>query len=105
MVKMFSFKASTAVALFVAAGANAVSYLCHCELGQPCWPTTQNWAFLNSSIGGNLVTVLPVASPCHDPYYNAAACAIVQANTHSSPYRSAQPGMFYFALTVRESCQ
>ena len=98
---MYNSKAYTAVALIVGAGANAASFLCRCEPGQSCWPTVDKWASLNSSIGGNLVMVQPVASPCHDPNYDAAACAVVQANTHSSPYRSAQPGMCPETLTVR----
>jgi hypothetical protein len=80
--------------------ANALPYLCHCQPSQSCWPTASEWVALNASINGNLVSVVPVASPCHVPNYNAAACAVVMVNTHDSLYRSAQPGTFflYFQL-------
>jgi hypothetical protein len=71
---------------------NAASLFCRCQPGQSCWPTTDNWSSLNSSIGGNLAAVLPIGLSCHDPTYNAAACATQQANTHSSEYRSSQLG-------------
>jgi hypothetical protein len=98
---MFNFKARIVVALVAVTEANAIS-LCHCEPGQSCWPTVANWASLNSSIGGNLVAVQPVASPCHNPNYDAVACAVVQANTHDSVYRSAQPGNCHYTLTFRK---
>ena len=89
-VKMF--KLATCLTIFVATGVNALSFLCRCEPSQPCWPSASDWAALNSSINGNLFAIRPIAAVCHDPTYDAAACAAVQANTHDSRYRSAQPG-------------
>ena len=102
MGEMCKFRALIVVTLVVVAGANAIS-LCYCKPGQSCWPTAANWASLNSSIGGNLVAVQPVASPCHNPNYDAAACAVVQANLHDSVYRSAQPGTCHCILAFREA--
>ena len=57
----------------------------------------------NSSIDENLVSVQPIDSPCHDPNYDSAACAVVQANLHASVYRSAQPGICHCILAFQEA--
>ncbi|KAF9889768.1 hypothetical protein FE257_007074 [Aspergillus nanangensis] len=86
------FQVKIIFALTASIGVNAASILCHCKPSQSCWPTAQGWSSLNGTIGGNLVEVVPLASPCHDPKYDAAACAVVQANSPDSVYRSAQSG-------------
>ena len=53
---------------------------CRCYPGESCWPSTAQWAALNSSVGGRLVATVPLGSPCHDPTYNAAVCKNLQEN-------------------------
>ncbi|KAJ5369416.1 hypothetical protein N7509_014028 [Penicillium cosmopolitanum] len=80
------------IGLFAAIGFAADPRSCRCQPDQPCWPTEGQWAALNNSIGGNLVTVKPLARSCHDPNFNASACSVVQTNTYNSTYRSLHPG-------------
>ncbi|KAJ5963115.1 hypothetical protein N7481_013420 [Penicillium waksmanii] len=80
------------IGLFAAIGLAANLGSCRCQPDQPCWPTEAQWAALNNSIEGNLVTVRPLASSCHDPDFSASECSVVQANTNNSTYRSSQPG-------------
>jgi hypothetical protein len=55
------------------------STTCKCYPGEACWPSDADWAALNSSISGRLISTVPLGAPCHDPTYNAAACAAFQA--------------------------
>ncbi|KAG9242426.1 hypothetical protein BJ878DRAFT_425924 [Calycina marina] len=43
--------------------------------GDSVWPSAVIWSALNTSVGGRLIATVPLASPCHDPTYNAATCA------------------------------
>ena len=52
---------------------------CLCLPGDACWPTQNEWAALNSTVSGKLVATVPIGSPCHDPTYDATACANLQA--------------------------
>ncbi|CAE6442278.1 unnamed protein product [Rhizoctonia solani] len=63
-----------------------------CTSSDPCWPSPSVWSSFNSSIGGRLVTPRPPAWPCHDPHYDAAACAEAQKNWADSFWRSNQTG-------------
>ncbi|KAL3450831.1 hypothetical protein BJX65DRAFT_322349 [Aspergillus insuetus] len=69
---------------------------CYCQPGQACWPTEASWRALNSTIGGNLVDVKPLAYVCHDPDYDEAQCALIRSETHSSSFRSSQPGALQY---------
>ncbi|SMQ52371.1 unnamed protein product [Zymoseptoria tritici ST99CH_1A5] len=54
---------------------------CRCFPGDSCWPTPQDWAIFNSSVGGRLVATVPLAAPCHHSSfapYDAAACSRLQ---------------------------
>ena len=53
---------------------------CRCFPGDACWPTQAEWATLNNSVDGRLIATVPLASPCHDPNYNAALCTGLQQN-------------------------
>ncbi|KAK9848861.1 hypothetical protein MYU51_015131 [Penicillium brevicompactum] len=81
--------------LVASSAANAA--FCRCQPSEPCWPSENAWARLNASTGGNLVKITPFASPCHDPTFDAADCAVVKNNTHSSSYRSSQPAALQWA--------
>ena len=51
---------------------------CKCMPGDACWPSTEEWTALNSSLGGKLVATVPIGSPCHDPTYVEAECLSLQ---------------------------
>ncbi|KAJ5822643.1 hypothetical protein N7447_004983 [Penicillium robsamsonii] len=69
-----------ALASLVAIAAPAIASNCHCLPGDSCWPAPSAWASLNDTVGGRLVTTVPIGTPCHAPNYDAAACAALQAN-------------------------
>ncbi|RFU78917.1 fad binding domain-containing [Trichoderma arundinaceum] len=48
--------------------------------GDSGWPSAAAWSALNSAVHGRLVATVPIGTPCHDPKYNKAACATLQAN-------------------------
>ncbi|EED16287.1 isoamyl alcohol oxidase, putative [Talaromyces stipitatus ATCC 10500] len=52
---------------------------CRCMPTDSCWPSASSWAALNSTIGGRLIATVPIGSPCHDPNYDADACAALQS--------------------------
>ncbi|KAM5354798.1 hypothetical protein ACJ41O_001444 [Fusarium nematophilum] len=69
-----------AAALTAAQWASATySSNCRCLPGDSCWPSKSAWAQLNSTVDGRLVATEPIGSPCHDPTYDAEACAELQA--------------------------
>ncbi|KDQ13500.1 hypothetical protein BOTBODRAFT_369409 [Botryobasidium botryosum FD-172 SS1] len=82
------------IIFFVGAIATPSRYPHHCAAGDSCWPSAISWAELNSTLHGRLVRSLPPAAPCHVPYYDAEACAAVQANWSQENWRSDQPGAY-----------
>lgn len=75
-----------------------------CTSSQPCWPSSVTWATFNSSIGGRLVAPRPSAWPCHDPHFDLAACADVQANWSNSFWRANQTGAMQDPLWESTGC-
>ena len=47
---------------------------CKCMPGDACWPSTQDWTALNSSLHGKLFPTIPIGSLCYDPTYVEAEC-------------------------------
>lgn len=65
---------------------------CRCLPSDSCWPKANEWNAFNTSLSGKLLAVRPVASVCHDPAFNEAACQKVNASFSFSLWRSNQPG-------------
>ncbi|EKG18981.1 NAD-dependent epimerase/dehydratase [Macrophomina phaseolina MS6] len=61
-----------------AAGLSATNATCKCIPGDACWPNAQEWADFNATIGGKLVTPRQLASVCHNPDFDKAACDYVR---------------------------
>ncbi|KAI3547335.1 FAD binding domain-containing protein [Colletotrichum abscissum] len=70
---------ATALATITTAAATPKQQ-CHCLPGDSCWPSVSAWNLLNATVGGRLVATKPIGSPCHDPTYDAAACAALQSS-------------------------
>ena len=54
---------------------------CRCYPSDPCWPSTHEFAAFNQSLGGRLISTVPLASACHDDQftpYNATKCKALQ---------------------------
>lgn len=75
----------------LALGTAVVHRGCRCRPHEPCWPSSDKWSTLNDTIQGNLVTVKPLGTVCHDPTFNDAACQVVTNMTTNSLWRSQQP--------------
>jgi hypothetical protein len=68
---------------------------CRVLPGDANWPDAAAWAALNETVNGRLVATVPIGHVCHDPTYDADACAALQQSwtkpvTQSvAPYRAA----------------
>jgi hypothetical protein len=58
---------------------DALSY-CRYLPGDAEWPSSRDWASLNSTIEGRLIKTVPLGAPCHDPTFNEAVCSRYQAS-------------------------
>ncbi|KAK0634256.1 isoamyl alcohol oxidase [Bombardia bombarda] len=58
--------------------AAAAETTCKCIPGDDCWPSAQEWADFNTTVGGKLVVPRQLASVCHNPDYDEAACNYVR---------------------------
>ena len=56
----------------------AASTQCRSLPGDASWPGDFAWSLLNMTVRGQLVQTVPLGSVCHDPTYDAAACAALQ---------------------------
>ncbi|RWA14873.1 hypothetical protein EKO27_g213 [Xylaria grammica] len=54
--------------------ADSFSSDCRCIPGDKCWPSQQKWSRLNATVHGRLIAAAPLASVCHAPNYDEAAC-------------------------------
>ncbi|KAL9946053.1 hypothetical protein D7B24_000603 [Verticillium nonalfalfae] len=70
---------AAALAAFQGAAAAPAASSCYCLPGDAFWPKESAWSRFNSTVGGRLVATVPIGSPCHDPTYDAAACAQLQS--------------------------
>jgi len=64
-------------------GGNVNTSECKCFPGDDCWPTVEEWSHFNFTIGGRLISTVPLAAACHDDAWdshNDAACAELQNN-------------------------
>lgn len=48
--------------------------------GDANWPEPYAWKTLNATVDGRLIANVPAGSLCHDPNYDAEACAALQAS-------------------------
>ncbi|KAH6647776.1 hypothetical protein BKA67DRAFT_594693 [Truncatella angustata] len=77
---------------------------CRCFPGDKCWPDDEEWAFFNTSVGGNLIQTVPLASACHDPQYDEAACAAVQADWTNPELHYKSSSSIMSGLWANQSC-
>ncbi|KAJ7350494.1 hypothetical protein DFH08DRAFT_861637 [Mycena albidolilacea] len=60
----------------------------YCTALDACWPSTQIWASLNTSVDRYLIATCPPAAPCHvlDPLFDEETCAAVNTSWTSITY-------------------
>ncbi|KAJ3097913.1 hypothetical protein HK100_005225 [Physocladia obscura] len=93
--------------LIVAATATTASKHTYCKLTQSCWPPKEIWADLNTTLGGSLILVTPVAEPCYtDP--TGTQCANIVNNYENPYFTTGTPGSreyLNFESCGTEQCQ
>jgi hypothetical protein len=73
------FRASFIASLLAVLPEASASSACRCLPDDAtCWPTNAEWSQFNETIDGRLVKTVPLGTPCHDPNYNAEACAVLK---------------------------
>ena len=75
---------------------------CKCLPNTPCWPSFAEWQRLNSSIGGSLIDVRPIASACYEglPEFDSNRCREVERFFSNSSWRADQAGEFAILKTL-----
>ncbi|PNS18684.1 hypothetical protein CAC42_5223 [Sphaceloma murrayae] len=68
-----------ALAAATLAHSKPTSPSCRTLPGDLDWPDTPAWDQLNRTVGGRLIATRPIASVCHDPNYDEAACNALRA--------------------------
>ena len=58
---------------------------CRCMPDDACWPNSADWASLNATTGGKLISTVPLGRACHFPEYNAPECRYLQSQW-TSPF-------------------
>lgn len=74
---------ATVVMIFLLGTAGAVTHstdhsACRCIPGDTCWPSLDAWTAFNSSVGGRLISNIPLGAPCHvntSTGYSSDRCA------------------------------
>ncbi|KAM7193097.1 hypothetical protein V8F33_007969 [Rhypophila sp. PSN 637] len=93
---------------------NGAKYDCKCFPGDSCWPTTQQWQKLNTTVGGNLVVSTPPAASCYNTFqgplgnldtYDAAKCAEVTANFPSEQFQIELPTAGLWTYFTNDTCR
>ncbi|KAF8343329.1 FAD-binding domain-containing protein [Amanita rubescens] len=65
---------------------------CRCLSYQPCWPSTSDFAQLESQLSVPLIKPIPPASACYPPSHPSGNCAAVQEHLTDATWRSNLPG-------------
>jgi hypothetical protein len=63
----------------VAGAASFYDTKCRVVPGDLGWPATEEWKALNFSVSGRLIKTSPAGHVCHDPTYDAEACAALNS--------------------------
>ncbi|KAF5006939.1 hypothetical protein FDECE_6715 [Fusarium decemcellulare] len=66
------------LALLAVSANGSATPKCRSLPGDASWPSTSLWNQLNKTVDGNLIKTVPLGSPCHDPNFDAVACAALQ---------------------------
>ena len=73
------FKFALAVCFFPFLAVSHPAPSCRCMPSDTCWPSPEEWANFNQSLGGKLVATTPLALPCHIPSYNSTTCQYLKS--------------------------
>ncbi|KAF5620589.1 isoamyl alcohol oxidase [Fusarium tjaetaba] len=70
---------------------------CRCIIGESCWPSTETWASLNSTVDGHLIRYIPPGAVCYKAHssYNPVACEAVIKQWSESKFHSSDPASLH----------
>ncbi|KAF2196194.1 FAD binding domain-containing protein [Delitschia confertaspora ATCC 74209] len=85
------------------------NYSCKCYSSDNCWPLPNIWAKLNTTIGGNLLPVLPLGHQCFKSFenktkYDAEACVAAQKNNLNASYVVSDPVQAMYMYWSNNTC-
>ncbi|KAI1760167.1 FAD-binding domain-containing protein [Hypoxylon sp. FL1150] len=72
--------------------------------GDANWPSQDEWAALNNTVGGRLIATVPLGSPCHDPAYDNELCASLQEQWLYSGIHLKSSSSVMAPLFANDSC-
>ncbi|KAG8160883.1 hypothetical protein KVR01_009147 [Diaporthe batatas] len=93
---------------------NGRAFDCKCYPGDECWPKSEEWSTLNTTLNGNLAIHVPPGAFCHNTLqgplgnittYNEAACSNARANFNSAQWTIDQPGAALWTYYTNETCR
>ncbi|KXH49751.1 isoamyl alcohol oxidase [Colletotrichum simmondsii] len=89
-------------------------YGCKCYAGDACWPKSNDWNQLNTTVEGNLHAHIPPEAVCHNTFdgtlgtvqtYDAAKCAEVTAIYTDEQWTTDQLGLNLWKYFTNTTCQ
>jgi len=71
-----------------------------------CWPSKADWASLNRTLSGALITGVPPGSVCYpdQPNFNEDACATIRSQWFNSTWHAGNPISIDYPIWVNNSC-
>lgn len=89
-----------------AAAAVLAGQKCRSTLSDASWPSTAEWASLNTSIDGRLLRTVPAASSCWpgNPFGSTIDCQEVTNGWGNGTWHSLQPESVDYPLFANNSC-
>lgn len=77
---------------------------CKCFPDDDCWPSQPQWDDFNNTVSGRLIKTVPLGSPCHDPHYDEALCAMLQSEWRFSPIHIESSSSVQDPIFANASC-
>ncbi|KAK6835171.1 isoamyl alcohol oxidase [Apiospora arundinis] len=93
---------------------NGAEYDCKCSPEHGCWPSTAEWAALNTTVAGSLVADTPPGSVCYNtfdgplgsvPTYDASQCNEALAQFANETWQIEQPAAALWTYFTNDTCR
>ncbi|KAJ6039271.1 uncharacterized protein N7446_014019 [Penicillium canescens] len=87
-------------------GVAGASSQCKCAPSDHCWPSSNDWSYLNETVSGRLIKTIPPGSVCYqdEPNYDKSACDALLKNWTDSRYHSSNPVTVSDPLWSNSTC-
>ncbi|KAJ4988300.1 FAD-linked oxidoreductase-like protein 18 [Stagonosporopsis vannaccii] len=86
--------------------ASASELQCKCTPKDAYWPSTSDWAQLNTTLSGSLIRAVPPAAVCYadEPNYNEEACSRIRERWFDSTFHGSDPISVDYPIWTNNSC-